>query len=442
MKLGTTLMSLWMNFRQVMGATGPPPSTLLDDLVSYWPLNEVSGTRYDVVGTNHLTDNNTVGAVLRGPEGTVAKFITANSESLTKTSPAGMDWTGSWTLAFWCNYPDASAYYDTFNVTSNPTRIYRAVSTGAMTFSFNAGTVNPASQVITNGDWHLVTTWHDGAGGYGYSIDGITPVTASGTQCNAGTNLFLGVYTDGGSNALTGALSKTAFWSRVLDASERTALFASGNGLRYAELTDGLKTGLVSWWELDEVSGVRYDSHGTNHLTDNNTVGSVINAGAAMDGAAASFVAANSESLSNAAVAIDPSAWTFAHWVKMPSGGGNGIPVDIENLFYYWPSLDQVYVYGTPTTDIGSPPPADGSWHLMVVWQDGNTAGVQVDGGTPETAVLTPKAAANWNMRFVHPSFLLDCAVDEPAIWDRVLTADERAELYNAGAGYFYPFPT
>lgn len=217
-----------------------------------------------------------------------------------------------------------------------------------------------------------------------------------------------------------------------------------GMGLRLSDLlkhgaggyTGTLLDGMVSYWPLDEESGTRYDVIGTNHLTDNNTVGFA----AGKNGNAASFVAANSESLSNAAVAIDPSAWTFAHWVKMPSGGGNGIPVDIENLFYYWPSLDQVYVYGTPTTDIGSPPPADGSWHLMVVWQDGNTAGVQVDGGTPETAVLTPKAAANWNMRFVHPSFLLDCAVDEPAIWDRVLTADERTELYNSGAGKFYPF--
>ena len=32
-------------------------------------------------------------------------------------------------------------------------------------------------------------------------------------------------------------------------------------------------TGLVSYWALDETSGTRYDSHGSNDLTDNNTVG-------------------------------------------------------------------------------------------------------------------------------------------------------------------------
>ena len=35
-----------------------------------------------------------------------------------------------------------------------------------------------------------------------------------------------------------------------------------------------LKNELVSWWDLKEESGTRYDSHGSNNLTDYNTVGS------------------------------------------------------------------------------------------------------------------------------------------------------------------------
>lgn len=33
-----------------------------------------------------------------------------------------------------------------------------------------------------------------------------------------------------------------------------------------------LLTSLIAHWKLDEASGTRNDSHGTNHLTDNNTV--------------------------------------------------------------------------------------------------------------------------------------------------------------------------
>jgi hypothetical protein len=40
----------------------------------------------------------------------------------------------------------------------------------------------------------------------------------------------------------------------------------------YSELTTGQKTNLVSWWNLDEESGNRSDSHGANTLTDNNSV--------------------------------------------------------------------------------------------------------------------------------------------------------------------------
>jgi hypothetical protein len=36
-----------------------------------------------------------------------------------------------------------------------------------------------------------------------------------------------------------------------------------------------LTDSLISYWKMDETSGTRYDSHGTNHLTDNNSVGSL-----------------------------------------------------------------------------------------------------------------------------------------------------------------------
>lgn len=36
-----------------------------------------------------------------------------------------------------------------------------------------------------------------------------------------------------------------------------------------------LLDGLVSFWDMDETSGMRYDAYGPNHLADNNTVGYV-----------------------------------------------------------------------------------------------------------------------------------------------------------------------
>ena len=80
-----------------------------------------------------------------------------------------------------------------------------------------------------------------------------------------------------GTGPWDGRIGPGAFWKRVLTAAERTWLDNSGAGRQYGELGktgDGsnLKTDLISWWPMGEKSGTRVDVHGSNDLTDNNTV--------------------------------------------------------------------------------------------------------------------------------------------------------------------------
>jgi hypothetical protein len=75
-----------------------------------------------------------------------------------------------------------------------------------------------------------------------------------------------------GTRYLDGRVDNVGFWKRVLTAQDRTDLYNSGKGLDYSKLTDTLKTNLMAYWNLDEDSGTRKDSAGTNNLTDNNTV--------------------------------------------------------------------------------------------------------------------------------------------------------------------------
>jgi hypothetical protein len=66
-----------------------------------------------------------------------------------------------------------------------------------------------------------------------------------------------------------GRLQYWGKWDRVLSDAECVALYNSGQGLKYAELSAGVKTSLVSYWDLDEAGpGTRLDKHGTNHLSD------------------------------------------------------------------------------------------------------------------------------------------------------------------------------
>jgi hypothetical protein len=73
--------------------------------------------------------------------------------------------------------------------------------------------------------------------------------------------------------AIDARICRTGIWKgRVLSASEITQLYNNAEGLVYSGLSAGLKTSLVSWWNGDELSGNLVDQHGSNNLTDNNTV--------------------------------------------------------------------------------------------------------------------------------------------------------------------------
>jgi len=62
---------------------------LTDNLISFWGLEETSGTRVDAHGTNNLTDNNTVTSAT-GKVGTAGQFTNANSEYLSITDNASL----------------------------------------------------------------------------------------------------------------------------------------------------------------------------------------------------------------------------------------------------------------------------------------------------------------------------------------------------------------
>ena len=209
---------------------------------------------------------------------------------------------------------------------------------------------------------------------------------------------------------------------------------------------------LVAYWSLDEVSGTRADAVGSADLTDNNTVGS----DTGMHNAAASFVAANSEYLSGDSPFSDVTS--FSLWFKTSQSA------DYPTVFWASPAENNppLGVYFTSSnTLVGRCTTSDnvqnevtiatgannGAWHHLMGWfdPDDKKGYFSLDGATPVTtaahSVSTLRTSGvtalsiGW---FLYASF--EGQVDEVAIWDRVLTADERTELWNAGAGKFYPF--
>jgi hypothetical protein len=235
------------------------------------------------------------------------------------------------------------------------------------------------------------------------------------------------------------------------------ALFGCLSGLlayrpAQAEPNAALTDNLVACWTLNETSGTRSDAVGSNHLTDNNTVGY---AGGVVDNAA-SFVAANSEYLSindNAALSTGDIDYTIAAWVYLDATGkahgiaskfGTGgsreyrLEIDTANKPTFAVSGD-----GTAYTTVTGEDALSGSeWYYLVAWHDssGNTLSIQTNNGTPASTAHSSGsydtgAAFIVGARNVSTGLYMDGRVDGLVIWKRVLTSDERAWLYNSGSG-------
>jgi len=80
-------------------AIGDLPQTA--GIESRWYLNEASGVREDFVGTNDLTDNNTVGSMAGQFSELQADFERSNSEYLSRADNASLSPVGAFSVSFW-----------------------------------------------------------------------------------------------------------------------------------------------------------------------------------------------------------------------------------------------------------------------------------------------------------------------------------------------------
>lgn len=216
----------------------------------------------------------------------------------------------------------------------------------------------------------------------------------------------------------------------------------------------GLLTSLVAYWKLDEASGTRVDSIAGNNLTDHNST----LAAAGKIGNAASFVEASSQYLSSADVAVlrgGAGSWTIQAWARATTLSAADHNIVVKGAADYTPYA--LYTKsGTNTIDffvsdfnydhfeeVVGPALSTGTWYHLLAWYDSgaSTLNVQVNAGTVTSVPITftpfDDGSENAGVEVGGSSGggYWDGLVDEVAKWNRVLTAFERAALYNGGAG-------
>lgn len=249
--------------------------------------------------------------------------------------------------------------------------------------------------------------------------------------------------------AYWGSLSHTGTWN------DRAIQFWAAGGPSGG--ADSLLTDLVAWWSLDETSGTRVNAHnpGTYDLTDNNTVGY----DTGVVGNAASFAGGgNDESLTlanHSDFEFADTPFTVAMWVRPETGIesnayviGVGAPATVWTILRNGGAGSISFrvrnAANTSTAATAGIAYSLGTWALYIAEHDPDADEIRLssNNGTPVSAALAGGGRITGTDAFIIGSNLgveFVGLLDETAIWRRLLTSDEKARLYNSGAGMGYP---
>jgi hypothetical protein len=226
-----------------------------------------------------------------------------------------------------------------------------------------------------------------------------------------------------------------------------------------ASLTDSL----VAWWDMEEASGDRVDSHGSYDLT---ATGSPGNEAGKLGNCA------DLNSTGKYLSSTDNALWTggdlgLSCWVKLDSGildteifwvagrytsAGNlrsfGIQilaVDTNDIHYKgFFSLNGTAVTSLQVVVRRGYVPLSTSWNHIVLTRNSTTATLYYNGSAAATAALSGtlydnKASVPFRINGQGDGLTSRaCAVDQCAFWTRELLPIDVAELYLAGTGISY----
>jgi hypothetical protein len=220
--------------------------SLLNNLISYWKLDEASGNAVDAHGSNTLTAVNAPGSTsgkignARTFNGSNQYFSIADNASL---STGDIDFSISYWVWFnnFANIQDVVAkdnqaaggreYLTGFNTVDSRLRFVVFNSGGSAT-SVSATSFG----ALTSGVWFFVVCWHDAVNNVlGISVNGTSDtVSYSGGVLDGNSSFAIGARPAATPAVHTnGRIDEVGFWKRVLTSGERSDLYNSGNGLSY-----------------------------------------------------------------------------------------------------------------------------------------------------------------------------------------------------------------
>lgn len=205
-----------------------------------------------------------------------------------------------------------------------------------------------------------------------------------------------------------------------------------------------IEDNLVACWDMDETSGTRYDSAGSNDLTDNNTVGYTTG----KINNSAEFVRANNEYLSitdNNSLSFSGD-FTISIWLyndDLNNGDILSKSAGSANTSEYWIQYNsgQIYFYvsnGASSAYVTKVHTTSGSWIHIVALHDSTTNLIKLKKNN-DTWASTSYSLNSYNnnqsLTIGYESTYFDGKIDVVSMWGRSLSDSEITDLYNSGNG-------
>lgn len=268
---GTTLMR-WKGITQELRPRllidyTVPPTTLLDGLAAYWPMD--GGDYSDATACGRDLTPHNAPATVAGKIGDAVGFTAATGQWLSSADAALKPGDTDWTWAGWVNLTDKADYYTVAAQRGNDERgwllwyhkqtvldyyVFQINDDGSTgngdpyicdTIGFNGG--NPPED-----EWVFLAARHDSVRGFGHLFVNGTAPSSSGSHFAGeyGASDYYSPYpgsplpsaadftigrVDSTSNRryMNGAVDEAGFWNRWLSNAEIAALYNGGAGLAY-----------------------------------------------------------------------------------------------------------------------------------------------------------------------------------------------------------------
>lgn len=326
---------------------------------------------------------------------------------------------------------------------------------------FQTTSLNNDIPVDPINQWHVMTRSMNTNGAYAMYLNNVLQTNRTGTYLN--TNWvdtpsigYTSIIPPNDIYYFLGYVAETLMYQTNFNDLDRKQVFDFLNN-KYGMVPTKPTNSIAAYWRMDEASGAsRADAVGSSTLANNGTVGQA--AGVITN--SATFSAGNYLSIAdNAALSMGTGQiFTIASWVYLSATNVHQYAIskwgaDTAHGEYILRHDGVTYNRfrfitsdGSTATGVNAdtPIPDPNTWYFVICWYDGMRNCIQVNNGTIYVSAAATGAQDLNNAFEVGADTGLGQSfagrIDEVGIWKRVLTAPERASLYNGGNGRTYPF--